>query len=79
MSDTPTIAMVDDRRVGCASMTNGHRYARVRAVSWSIPRHIYLRDVAGVTLVLLEARLCSADFSDVLDEAVELTRALRAS
>jgi hypothetical protein len=59
-------------------MTTGHRYARVRAVSWSIPRHVDLSDVGGVTL-LLEARLCSADFRDVLDEAVELTRTWRAS
>jgi len=42
-------------------------------------RDVDLRDVAGAMLALLEARMCSAGFGDVLDEAVELTRAWRAS
>jgi hypothetical protein len=49
-------------------------WARGRLAATLIPDAVNLDDVAAVTRALLAARLCVADFADVLSEATEIAR-----
>lgn len=49
------------------------RWARIASVAAAIPDDVNLTDDADVIRALYAARLCGADFFDVLDEAIERT------
>jgi len=73
-----TLPIVDDGEdINLTERREADYWARVRMVARALPPDIDLDDEADVVRALLAARFCSADFSDVLDEAVEIAREWR--
>ena len=54
------------------------REDRVQMVARAIPNDVDLDDPSDVIATLFAARLCAADFSDVLDDAIAEAREMRA-
>ena len=53
-------------------------WSRVRMVAAAIPPDCDLDDRADVVRGLFAARMCVADFGDVIDDAIEIARERRA-
>ncbi len=53
-------------------------WSRVRMVAAAIPPDADLDDRADVVRGLFAARMCVADFADVIDDAIEIARERRA-
>lgn len=58
------------RAVGPVSWGDADRWARMAVVAAAIPHDVDLADEADVIRALFAARFSAADFTDVLDEAI---------
>ena len=75
--------VVDPRRIAAliAQIEDDEieRWSRTRMAAAAIPADVDLDDQVDVIRSLFAARLCCADFVDVIDDAIDLARERRAS